>query len=132
MNRPGATAVPCHTGRCHAPWFRNTTSPAANSRLLRSIVTGRPLRVIGAPSAQAIRSGPRSGLIGANTTPSTGFSPAQQRDRDGTAAAAFQEGAGAVVRIDHPAEAVIRRLQHAGFLADEACGQQGGQAVAQE
>ena len=128
----GRVAAPCHTGRCQAPWFRNATSPAARSRWLRSIATCRPLRVIGVPSAQAIRSRPRSGLSGANTTPSTGSAPAEQRDRDGAAAAAFEVGTGAVMRIDHPAEAVRWRVQHAGFLADEAGGEQGGEAVAEE
>ena len=56
---------------------------------------------------------------------------AQQGDGDGTASLALQEGAGAVMRIDHPAKAVGGRFQHAGFLADEAGRDQSQQAVAQ-
>ena len=101
------------------------------SRPRRSIATGWPLRVIVAALGPGDQVRPAIRAQRREHHAEHRLAPAQQRDRDGAAAAAFQEGAGAVMRIDHPAEAVGRCFQHAGFLADEAGGQQarsGGRA----
>ena len=103
-----------------------------DSRWLRSIATGAPLRVMALPSAQAIRSGPRSGLSRGEHHAQNRRTLAQQPDRDRAAAPSFQERARAVMRIDDPAIAVRLGGQNTLFLADELGRQQRRQTLAQK
>ena len=132
MNRAEAQAVLFQTGRCPAPWLRNTTSVAARSRWLRSIATRYAVtrdRAALGPGDQvgtAIRAG-----RGVHHTQNRD-TVAQQPDGDRTAAPSFQERAGAVMRIDNPAIAVRLGGQNTLFLTDESGRQQRRQTLAQK
>ena len=132
MNRAGAQAMLLQTGRWPAPWFRNTTSVAVRSRRLRSIDD----RFAVAGDRAALGPGDQVGAaVGAGRRihhAQHRRALAQQGDRNGAAAAPFQEGAGAVMRIDHPAIAVRLGRQHTFFLADESGRQQRGQALTEK
>ncbi len=132
MNRAGAQAMLFQTGRWPAPWFRKTTSLAVS--VAPAQVDGDRRAVAGDAAALGpgdhVRTAIRAGWRIDHAQHRDAL--AQQPDRDGAAAAAFQERPGAVMRIDNPAIAVCLRGQHAFFLADEAGRQQCCQVFAQK